>query len=75
MRAKEEKWERQICLAFSGAKENMVGEKEAKPRVKQTEAWVRRRVGSIGVSPILPWGVLLGKGLHGPSRGEVHEAG
>lgn len=73
----EEKWERQIfCLAFNGATEDMVGEEEAKPRVRQTEVWVgRRSVGSFGVSSLLPCGVLLGKGPCGPPRGEVHEAG
>lgn len=44
MRVIAKEWERQIfCLAFSGAKEDMVGEEKAKPRVRQNEAWVGRR--------------------------------
>lgn len=66
----EEEWERQICCM-----EDMVGGKEAKPRVRRTGAWAGRRVGRFGVSSFLLWGVLLGKGPCGPCRGEVHEAG
>lgn len=73
----EEKWERQIfCLAFSGAKEDVVGEEEAKPGVRQIEARVgRRRVGSFEVSSLLPWGFCWEKDPMAHPGAEVHEAG
>lgn len=76
MMAEDKKEKRQsFCLASSGAREDMVGEQKAKPRVRQTEAWVGRRAGCLGVPSLLPLRILLGKGPHGPSRGEVHETG
>lgn len=72
----KEKWKRQsFCLASSDAREDTVGEQKAKPRVRQTEARVGRRDGCFSVPSLLPLGVLLEKGPHGPSRGEVREAG
>lgn len=63
----EEKWERSAWLSMVQRRTRW--EREAKPKVRQTEAQVgRRRVGNFWVSSLLPCGVLLGKGPCGPPK-------
>lgn len=69
--AEDKKEKRQeFCLTSSDARKDMMGEQKAKPRVRQSEAWVGRRVGCSGVPSPLPLEVWLGKGPCDPSRGE-----